>query len=176
MESPAKKISTAYGVYLGISLVLITVLTYAFNLALFTKWWFGITLIIFSIVLASVSISKAKKVSTTLFSFKDAFGSYFLTIFIGTFISLIFGIILFNLIDPEAAEKLTELIMESSRAMMERFGAPEAQINEALRKMQDENQFSLLNQLKGYGFQLVLYAIFGLIISLIFREKETINA
>ncbi len=176
MESPAKKISTAYGVYLGIALVLITVLTYAFNLALFTKWWFGITLIIFSVILASISVKKAKKASTSLFTFKDAFGSYFLTIFIGTLISLIFGIILFNLIDPEAAEKLTELIMESTRSMMERFGAPEAQINEALRKMQEDNQFSLVNQLKGYGFQLVLYAIFGLIISLIFREKETANA
>jgi len=58
---------------------------------------------------------------------------------------------------------------------MERFGAPEDQINEALRNMQDNNQFSLVNQLKGYAFQLVLYALLGLIVSLIVREKEQVN-
>ena len=83
--------------------------------------------------------------------------------------------ILFNVIDPQAAETLTELTIESTRKMMEGFGAPEAQINETLQQMQDENQFSILNQLKGYGFQLILYALIGLIVALIFREKEPTN-
>lgn len=175
MESPAKKISTSYGVYLGISLILISVLAYAFDLSLFTKWWFGVALLVFVVIMASMSVSKAKKVSTQLFKFKDAFGSYFLTIFLGTFISLLFGMILFNVVDPQAAETLTELTIESTRKMMEGFGAPEAQINETLQTMQDENQFSILNQLKGYGFQLILYALIGLIVALIFREKEPTN-
>lgn len=175
MESPAKKISTSYGIYLGIALILIVVLAYAFDLTLFTKWWFGISLLLFVIIMAGMATSKAKKVSTSLFKFKDAYGAYFLTVFIGTFISLIFGIILFNVIDPDAAESLTELTIESTRNMMEGFGAPEAQINEALQKMQDENQYSILNQLKGYGFQLIMYAIIGLIVALIFRKKEKTN-
>lgn len=176
MENPAKKISTSYGLYLGIALILIVVLAYAFDLTLFTKWWFGITLLVFVVVMACMATSKAKKVSTGLFKFKDALGAYFLTVFIGTFISLIFGILLFNVIDPDAAETLTELTIESTREMMEKFGAQESQINEALQKMQDENQYSIMNQLKGYGFQLIMYAIIGLIVALVFREKEPTNA
>lgn len=121
MENPAKKISTSYGVYLGLALILIVVLAYAFDLTLFTKWWFGISLLAFVVIMATMSTSKAKKVSTSLFKFKDAFGAYFLTVFIGTFISLIFGIILFNVIDPDAAETLTELTIESTREMMAGF-------------------------------------------------------
>ncbi|MEE2771612.1 MAG: DUF4199 domain-containing protein [Bacteroidota bacterium] len=175
MESPAKKVSVAYGIYLGVALILITVLAYAFDLALFTKWWFGILIILFTVIMGGFAASKAKKASTELFTFKKAFGSYFLTIFIGTFIGLLFSFLLFNVVDPAASETLTELTMESTRAMMERFGAPEDQINEALRNMQDNNQFSLVNQLKGYAFQLVLYALLGLIVSLIVREKEQVN-
>lgn len=118
--------------------------------------------------------SKAKSKHRTILVQK-AFGSYFLTIFIGTFIGLLFSFLLFNVVDPAASETLTELTMESTRSMMERFGAPEDQINEALRNMQDNNQFSLVNQLKGYAFQLVLYALLGLIVSLIVREKEQVN-
>ena len=176
MEQPAKKISTSYGLYLGLSLILIVVLAYAFDLTLFTEWWFGVSLLVFVIIMASMATSKAKKASVEIFKFKDAFGAYFLTVFIGTFISLLFGILLFNFVDSEAAETLTELTIDSTRDMMENFGAPEAQINETLQKLQEENQYSFLNQLKGYGFQLIMYAVIGLIVALIFREKDPANA
>lgn len=173
METPAKKLATSYGIYLGLALVLILVLAYAFDLSLFTQWWFGIGLLIFVIIMASMATSKAKKASSGLFTFKNAFSAYFLTIFIGTLISLVFNIILFNVVDSEAAETLTELTIESTRNMMERFGAPESQINEALQNMQEDNQYSAINQLKGYAFQLIMYSVIGLIVALIFREKDT---
>lgn len=176
MENSAKKISTSYGIYLGIALILIIVLAYAFDLTLFTEWWFGITILIFVIIMGSMSTSKAKKISTSLFTFKNAFAAYFLTIFIGTFISLLFTILLFNVIDSQAAETLTELTIESTREMMEGFGAQENQINEALMELEGESQYSVMNQLKGYGFQLIMYSVIGLIVALIFREKDTTNA
>ncbi|MDX1428170.1 MAG: DUF4199 domain-containing protein [Salegentibacter mishustinae] len=176
MEQSSKKLATSYGLYLGISFVVILALAYAFDLSLFTKWWFGIGLLVFAIVMATMATSKAKKLSSSLYTFKNAFSTFFLTIVIGTFISLIFNIILLNLIDPQAAETLTELTIESTRKMMEGFGAPEAQINEALQSMQDDNQYSVINQLKGYAFQLVMYAVIGLIVALVIREKDTTNA
>ncbi|WPY97511.1 MULTISPECIES: DUF4199 domain-containing protein [unclassified Christiangramia] len=176
METPAKKISSSYGLYLGLSLILIAVLAYAFDLSLFTKWWFGISMLVFVIIMACMSTNKAKKVSTNLFSFKDAYGAYFLTVFIGTFISLVFGIILFNVIDSDAARTLNELTIESTVKMMEGFGSPESQINETVKQLQETNQFSIMNQLKGYGFQLIMYAVIGLIVALIFREKDKTNA
>lgn len=175
MEQSSRKIATAYGIYLGIALILITVLAYVFNLALMTQWWFGILILIFIITLSCFAVSKAKKTSTTLFTFKNAFGVYFLTVFLGSFISLLFSIILFNFIDPDAAQQITELTMKSTRSMMERFGAPEEEINKQLMAMQENNTYGIVNQLKGYAFQLAFFAVIGLIVALIFREKEKTN-
>ena len=172
MEATSKKISTSYGLYIGVALILITVLVYTFDISLYTKWWFGVIILIFTIGIACMAVSKSKKLSDTLFTFKNAFTSYFLTIIIGTFISLIFTYILFNVIDPEAAQTLTELTIESTREMMEGFGAPQDQINATLNEMQNQNNYSLINLLKGYAFQLILFIIIGLIVALIFREKE----
>lgn len=41
--------------------------------------------------------------------------------------------------------------------------------------MQNENQYSIMNQLKGYGFQLIMYAVIGLIVALVIREKDKTN-
>ncbi|AVR46680.1 DUF4199 domain-containing protein [Christiangramia fulva] len=175
MENSSKKIATAFGVYLGISLVLITVLAYVFSLALLTKWWFGVMMLIFIITMSSFAVSKAKKASSTLFGFKSAFGVYFLTVFIGSFISLLFSIILFNFIDPDAAQEITRLTMESARKMMEGFGAPESEINKQMLAMQENSNYGIGNQLKGYAYQLAFFAVIGLIVALIFREKEKTN-
>ncbi len=175
MENSSKKIATAYGIYMGIALILITVLTYVFNLALMTQWWFGIIMLIFIITMSCFAVSKAKKASTTLFTFKSAFGVYMITVFLGSFISLLFSIVLFNFIDPDAAQQITELTMEATRNMMEKFGAPEAEINKQLAAMQESNSYGVLNQLKGYAFQLAFFAVIGLIVALIFREKEKTN-
>ncbi len=176
MENSLKSIGTKYGVYLGIALILMTVIAYAFNLALFTKWWFGIISFLLLIVISIMAVRDAKKQTSTYFSFKNAFTTFFITILIGSLLATLFSILLFSFIDPEAATAVTELTVEATREMMLNFGTPQAAIDEALADMQADNQFSVLNQLKKFIYSLGFYLIIGLIIALIFREKDPTKA
>lgn len=173
MEKSIKSTGTTYGIYLGVFLILITTLAYSFDLSLFTKWWFGISSFLILIVISVVGVKKAKNIYTgPYFSFKNAFTTYFLIILLGTLLATLFSIFLFSFVDTEAAKTVTELTVETTRAMMEKFGAPEASINEALAEMENNNQFSVINQLKKFVFGLGFYLIIGLIIALIMREKD----
>ena len=172
MEQSSKKLATSYGVYLGIALLLFTVLVYAIDLSMFTQWYMMFIPFIIILVLAIMAVKKAKIFSNHLFTFKDAFGTYFLTVFIGLLISSIFSFVLFSLIDPQAAETVKELTIETQVEMMEGFGVPESEINKAIEKTQNENSFSLKNIAIGFAVQLAVYSVIGLIIALIFREKE----
>lgn len=173
MEKTSKKLATSYGVYLGLALILITVLIYAFDLSMMTEWYLMVINFVLILALSIMALKKAKSSSTSLFSFKNAFGTYFLTVFVGLLIATIFSLILFNIVDPEAAETLKELSMEKQAEMFENFGMTEAQINEAMVKMQEEETFSLKNVAISFAAQLVFFSVIGLIIALIFREKDS---
>ncbi len=175
MEKSAKKLATSYGLYLGIALILITVLIYAFDISLMTEWYLMVINFILILVLATMAVRKAKATSNTLFSFKNAFAAYFLTVFLGLLLATVFSLILFNIIDPEAAITLKELTMEKQAEMFESFGMSEAQINEAMIKIQEEETFSIKNVAISFASQLVFFSIVGLIVALIFREKEPTN-
>ena len=172
MENSTKKIGINYGVIIGVILILMYVLAYAFNLSLFTKWWFGIITLLIMLVVSIMAVSKAKKNCAGIFSFKSAFTAYFLAVFIGTLLATIFSILLFSIIDTEAAETLNEMTVEASREMMEGLGAPEAEVDKAIATMGEEDQFSIVNQLKKFIYGLGFYLVIGLIIALIFRQKD----
>ncbi len=172
MEKPIKSIASTYGIYLGIILSLFTVIAYAIDLTLFTKWWFGILSILILIVVSIIAIRATKKQVSEVYTFKNAFTTYFITILIGTLISTVVSILIFNFIDPEAADTVKELTIDATRGMMEKFGAAESDINEALVKMEEDDQFSMINQLKRFVFSLAFLSVIGLIIALIFREKD----
>ena len=172
MEASSKKLATSYGVYLGIALILVTVLIYAFDISIMTEWYLMAINLLLILVLCILAVSKAKKFNEGLFTFKKAFSVYFLTVLIGLLMATVFSLLLFNVIDPDAAETLKELTMEKQAAMLENFGMSEAQINEAMTEMQKEDTFSLKNVLISFAFQLVFFSVIGLIVALIFREKD----
>ncbi len=173
MKNSVKAVVAPYGIYLGIALSLITVLAYVFNLDLFTKWWLGIINLLLVIIIAIFAVRKAKQLSTTdYFSFKSAFSAYFIPVAIGLFIATLVSVLLFNIIDPGAADAVKEKTIEVARNMMEKFGAPESEVNKAIAKMDESSQFSVMNLLKAYVYQLAFHAVIALIIALIFREKD----
>lgn len=173
MEKSLKSIATPYGVYAGIALSLITVLAYVFNLELFTKWWLGVANLLLLLVIAILAVRACKKFKTKdYFSFKEAFTAYFITAALGLLIATVVSIIIFNAIDPEASKIVNDLTADTTRNMMEKFNVPQADIENAVAEIKNSNQFSLLNQLKSYIFQLAFFSAIGLLVALVFREKN----
>lgn len=172
MEHIYKKSAISYGLTLGMVSALITVLIYALNLSLFTKWYIGIITFLVALIFGILSAKKTKELVEDYTSFKQAFSGYFITIAIGLAISTAVSILLFNVVDPEAALIVQEEIITATEKMMQNFGAPQESIDISLAEMENSNQFGLVNQLKGYVFSLAFYAVIGLIVALIFREKD----
>lgn len=176
MEQSTKKLGTSHGIYLGIALILITVLIYAFDVSIMTEWYMFFVNLVLVVTLATMAVKKSKAASTSLFSFKEAFTPYFLTVFIGMLLATVFTLLLFNVIDPEAAETVKELTLEKQAEMLEGFGMTEEQINAGMAEAAKQDTFSLKNIAISFGGQLIFFSIIGLIVALIFREKDKTNA
>ncbi|MEZ4853958.1 DUF4199 domain-containing protein [Flavobacterium sp.] len=102
MNEIVKKNAVKFGVIAGIIAVVITCAMYAINLQLFAEWWIGIANIIIYTALGIYAMVQTKKQLNGIYSFKDAFTTYFVYAVIGIAISITFNILLFNFIDPSA--------------------------------------------------------------------------
>tara|TARA_R100001377_G_C3182081_1_gene107072 strand:- start:411 stop:941 length:531 start_codon:yes stop_codon:yes gene_type:complete len=173
METSTKSIAINYGLYLGGILSLLTVTAYAINLDLFTKWWFGIAMMILVIVLGIMSSMKSRSSLNGFINFKGAFSSFFITVLVGIAISTIVSYVIFNVVDPDAAGILQEKILASQVEMMRNFGAPEESIAQVVEEMEkQENLYSLGNILQSLAFQLVGFSIVGLIVALVVKKED----
>ena len=173
MEKTLKSSATSYGIYLALILSSFTIIGYAIYLDLFTKWWFGIGQLLLVIIFGIVSAVSARKLLGGFISFKDAFTAFFITIAIGLVIPALIGLVIFNFVDPDAATLLQEKIVESQLSMMEKFGAPQASIDEAMKQMEAQGSFfSISNSLKSIAYQLVGFSVVGLIVAAVVKRND----
>ncbi|MGL2994710.1 DUF4199 domain-containing protein [Flavobacterium sp. TSSA_36] len=168
-----KKNGVTFGIISGIISCLITATIYAIDLNLFLNSWIFIIIISSSLVLSIVLLSKTKKEIQTDFSFKDAFTTYFIYAVVGILIATVFNIILWNFIDPSAKESLEEMTIKYTVSMMQKFNAPSAAINEAIKGMKENSPYDIAAQLKGFFTNLVFSSIFGLIMAAFFKTRRS---
>lgn len=172
MNEIIKKNGITFGVVTGLVSVLTTTLIYIIDLKLFTSWWIGVLSIIINISIGVFLLVKTKKDLSGVFPFKDAFTTYFISAVIAILISVAFNIVLFNFIDPGAKDTIKELTIKFAVEMMEKFNAPAEAVNQAIKDMQANDQFSIGQLLKGSIFSILFSAIFGLILAAIFKSKS----
>ena len=170
-----KRNGITFGVLIGIVSALITATIYAIDLNLFASWWIGISSILIYLILGIILLSKTKKEIKTIFTFKDAFTTYFIAAVVGILISVLFNVLLFNVIDPSAKETLHEITIKLTSTMMQKFGTPASAINEAVAKMRETNPYSTIELLKGSVFSIIFSSIFGLILAAFFKTRVTQN-
>ena len=173
MNEIIKKNGVSFGIITGVVSALITTAIYLIDLNLFIKWWLGIIIFLIYITIGIVLLSKTKKELKGIFSFKEAFTTYFISAVIGILISVGFNILLFNVIDPSVKDTLNEITIKYTVETMEKFGAPSSAINEAVKKMQESSPYSTLELIKGSAFSIAGSALFGLLLALIFKSKPT---
>ena len=173
MNEIIKKNGISYGIITGIVSALITTAIYSIDLNLFTAWWVTVLSISSYIIISIVLLTKTKKDLKGVFSFKEAFTTYFISAVIGILISVVFNIVLFNFIDPSVKDAIKEISIKYAVEMMHKFNAPSSAINEAVKKLQENDQFSIVELIKGSVFSIVFSALFGLLLALIFKSKPT---
>lgn len=168
-----KKNGITFGIITGLTSILITTLIYSIDLNLFTSPWIGFTNLALYLVIAIVLLIKTKKEFKGVFTFKDAFTTYFISALIGIAISIVFNIILFNFVDPSAKDTIKELTIKYMLSAMEKFNAPATTINKAIKDLKENDQFSIIGLLKGSLSNIVFCTIFGLILAAFFKSKPS---
>lgn len=172
MNQIVKSKGLMFGLILGFILALMTTYAYSVDLSFLVKPWLIVVYFFLVIILGIFAISSAKKGLGGYISFKDAFSTYFLVIVVGFLISSLISLLIFNVIDPGAQEEIKQLSIDKVTDMMENFDVPQENIDEAIAKIQDQDTFSFVSQIKNYFISLAIYSVFGLLLAAIMKKKN----
>jgi hypothetical protein len=83
--------------------------------------------------------------------------------------------VLYALVDPGMTAKVIEIATAKAVQMMEKFGAPEAQIEETIKRMQAEPKITSFKQVfLGLGQAIVFNFLKALILSIIIKKNEEV--
>ncbi|UQD56292.1 DUF4199 domain-containing protein [Flavobacterium sp. K5-23] len=168
-----KKNGITYGIITGVALSLITAFMYAVDIELFIAWWTTLLSLSVFIVVPIILLSTTKKELNGVFTFKEAFTTYFISAVIGVLISVLFKIVLFNFIDPAIKDTLLDLTIKYLISTSEKFGVPASSLNETIKQLRETDPYSIVEQLKGSVFVIFFCAILGLIMAAIFKSKTS---
>lgn len=162
-----------WGLIVGAISIVLTGVFYAVDYTMLANWKTGIFMFVLFIGLAIYAGINYRGEAGGYLSYGKAFQHAFMLMAISGLLSTIFNIVLYTIIDPELPGKLAEATMETTRAMMERFGMPEDQMDQALEdaRRRSENQFTPVGLLISYGIGLIIYAVLSSITSIFVKKN-----
>ena len=163
------------GIILGLVSLVLTYVAYFIDSSLLASGYFGLVALVLFFGLIIYFGKEYRKEVGGFMSFGTAFNFSFFSILISGVIGLIGSLLLFHVIDPSLPQVLGETTFETQLEMMEKFGAsPDAMPAETLEEMRQASlsNFTLVGQLKGFGFGLIAYAIIALILGAILKKRD----
>ncbi|KOS06191.1 hypothetical protein AM493_09230 [Flavobacterium akiainvivens] len=172
MNTLVKKNGITFGIAIGLLSIFIYTLYYIVDLELFVNFWIGIILFLVNLGVGIFAVAKTKKDLGGYISFKEAFTTFFIVFAIGVAITTIFSIILFNFIDPAAAEAIKEHLIDFSANMMAKTNAPASEIKKTIDAIKENDSYSIKNQLFGYIWSLLTYTVIGLIVAAAMKKNN----
>ena len=168
-----KKNAVKFGVISALFGVLATTIMYVIDLSLFVNIGIGLGILGVYLIIGIVLLSGTKKEMQNRFSFKEAFTTYFISALIGITVSTAFSVLLFNVIDTDARDQVSEIFIKNQVKMLQNFGVPSSQINSTITELEKNSQFSIKGLFFGFLQSLLGAIIFGLILAAFFKSKST---
>ena len=159
------------GVILGVVGILISLIVYIIDPLLMIKWWFSLSSLVLFIALVSYFDIQYREMLGGFVSFKIAYIYSILTFVLAGLIGTAFSILLFQVIDPDLPQLMSEAIIEQTVEMMEGFGANQEIIDEAIEDADPAASFTVMGQIKSFGMVLIFYAVMSLITGAIIKRK-----
>jgi hypothetical protein len=163
------------GLTIGLVSLALTFIAYFIDSTLLGSAWFGLVAIIVFFVLIIYFGKQYRAELGGFMSFGTAFNFSFITILISGLVGLVGQILLFQVIDPSLAGVLADQAFETQMSMMAKFGQDPDTMDPALleqMKTSTVDSFTLMGQLKTFGFGLIVYAIIALILGAILKKKD----
>ncbi len=163
------------GLIIGLVSLVITYIAYFIDSSYLASGYFGLIALVLFFGLIIFFGKEFRKESGGFLTFGTAFNFSFFAILISGIIGLVGNILLFHVIDPTLPQVLGDLTFETQLEMMENFGQnPDSMPSETLDAMKEASasNFTLVGQLKGFGFGLIAYAIIALILGAILKKRD----
>jgi Protein of unknown function (DUF4199) len=165
-----------HGGILGAIATILTILCYVSSISFMGSLKFVV--LIFAVYIGYVIYAGIdyRKNTGGYLGYGQAFIHGFIVLAVAGVAGLLFGLLLYQVIDTELAEKITDAIVTNTEDSMRNFGAPEDSIEEQISKMREEmpQNFSPLGQVKNYFTGLIWNAVLVLITSLFVRKNEPV--
>ncbi len=163
-----------WGLILGVVSVILTLLIYILDITLMADWKYLVLSLVVSIGILIYAGIDFRKQNGGFLPFKRAFVYSFITLVIAGLISTIFSILLFTVIDPGAAEVITDASIDKAEAMLEGFGMDDDVIEEAMDQAREDtkDKFTAGGMMLQFVYALIGYAIFSLIIGAIIKRNH----
>jgi hypothetical protein len=163
------------GLIIGLVTLVLSYLAYFIDSSYLASGYFGLVVLVLFFALIIFFGKEYRKELGGFMSFGAAFNFSFFAILISGVIGLIGNMLLFQVIDPSLPQVLGDLTFESQLEMMGKFGAnPDSLAPEVLDEMRQASasNFTLVGQLKAFGFGLIAYAIIALILGAILKKRD----
>lgn len=165
-----------YGVIGALIMSVFGILTYVFYRSLFSSFFiqmvFGLAYfasVVFIVVWGVISFKRESEGFSFFKAFVAGMIIFSMTMFASTFISYIIP----NFIDTDYPQQLYELVKRSTAESMERFGAPDDEIEKGLDRIKfDQFQPTLAKTAQGFGISLGLGALLSLIIAAFASRRD----
>lgn len=166
-----------HGLIYGAVMIVITILAYSISLPFMGSFKFlGCVLLIGIAYVIYAGITYRNSIGRYI-GYGGAFQHGFIILAVGGLVNFFFGIILYQVIDPELGAKMTDVIIANTEETMRNFGAPEDAIDKALSDMRRDmpENFTLFGQVKGYFMTWIWYAIIVALTSLVVKKSEPVE-
>ena len=162
-----------YGLIAGLIMIVISLGLYLGGVKTFLSPIAFLSYVVI-IVIAVLAGVRQKKLNGGYIEFSDALKVVFTTFAIGFLLQTLFMYILLNYIDVPFREALAQETQAVTETMMKRFGASDAQIDEALKNAAGQNNYSIGKMFLGYAIWCIVFFIISLIIAAIIKRKKPV--
>ena len=172
MSEEIKQYILKNGLVLGVIYVGLDIIKYICGADFFVNNYVSFASLLLASIFPIYYLLKYKKSKNGFIDFRSAFSICTGILIASGFILLVFNILLFNIIDPGFSSELLDVTINTAVVQLESIGMSDEQISTAIEIMEAEANFSPMNMLKGFGFTIVGYTLFGLIVAAITKKNN----
>tara|TARA_B100000768_G_C11111725_1_gene303571 strand:- start:43 stop:597 length:555 start_codon:yes stop_codon:yes gene_type:complete len=179
MNENMKKVAINYGLLTASVGIIFTLGCYIIDESLFVNPVGSILVLIISVVIPFFAIRSYKKLNNGFATFREAFSAYMLPVIFSLFVSLIFNLLMYNVIDSELSSRQGEMAFE---AMME---MPEEQLQTTIQFMgidsvddledkivsDAKKNVTIVGQLRSSAVGFILFAFIALIAAAVSKKN-----
>jgi hypothetical protein len=160
-----------YGIIAAISSILFMLILYMGGV----KWFVHPVAFlgyVIPIVFAVIAAITKKRQNEGYLNFGEALKGVFLVFVISAIGSSLFSYVMFNFVDIPFREALMQQTAETTRELMEKFGAPEEEIDKAIEQSFSGNPYSLGKIFLGFAIACIIWFIIALIVAAIVKRTK----